>query len=432
MRNKKRKLLVMGGTRISCEIIQKAQKMGLFVGVADYNDISESPGKQIADKAYLTDACDIDAMVKLIKEEQYDGVLCGFADVLLPYYAEICDKAGLPAYGTREQFELFINKEKYKDLCHKYDIPTVKEYDVDIDNYEDSSELIEYPVLVKPIDSSGARGITICYGSNELKNALKKAASFSRQKKCLVEKYLTGEEVTVFWVFQDGKRYLTCIGNRHVKNNQEGVIPLPVAYTYPASVTVDYIRDIEPKAQNMFEDVGIQNGMMFMQCKVENGECIVYDIGFRLTGSLEYKMLNELCNYDPLEMMIRFAITGSMGEPELGRKVNPYLNKRYGYNVSILSKPGKIAEINGCDALKNTNGVIDVVKAHIEREEITKSMKGLLSQITVRILGCADDIDSLKRYMFNVFDQIKILDEEGNNLKLPGIEDEDFDLVMRE
>ena len=174
-------------------------------------------------------------------------------------------------------------------------MPTVKEYEVDLERFEETSEDLKYPVLVKPVDSSGARGITVCYAREELKEALIKARSFSSVGSYMVEQYLTGREATVFWLFKDGKRYLTCIGNRHVKKNQEGVIPLPVGYSYPASVTGSYIEQIEPNVQRMFEAADIRNGMMFMQCKVEDGVCVVYDIGFRLTGSLEYSMLEASC-----------------------------------------------------------------------------------------------------------------------------------------
>ena len=156
-----KKILILGGTLISCEIIKKAQEMGIFVGVADYNDLENSPGKRIADKDYMVSATD--------------------ADVLLPYYSMICEKTGLPCYGTLEQFEIFTDKDKYKQLLRQYDIPTVKEYVVDLNNVEESIDISDYPVMVKPADSSGARGITVCYDSKELKDALKKATSFSKQ-----------------------------------------------------------------------------------------------------------------------------------------------------------------------------------------------------------------------------------------------------------
>ena len=404
-----KRILILGGTLISCEIVKTAREMGLFVGVADYNPVEKSPAKKIADKAYLVNALDVDAVVDLIRTEKYDGVLCGFADVLLPAYADICKKAGLPAYGTREQFELYTDKEQYKQLCRKYYVPCVQEYEIDPEHIEKTAAAVSYPIMVKPADSSGARGITICNNAGELIAAIRKAESFSAAKKVIVEQYLTGKEVTVFWLFKDGEYYMTCIGNRHVKKNQEGVIPLPVGYTYPAQITEKYIHDIVPKAKDMFKGSGIKNGMMFMQCKVEGEECIVYDIGYRLTGSLEYGMLEELCGYNPMKMMIAYAVTGSMGEPELEKKVDPFFHGEYGYNVSILGKPGKIEHINGVDEVKKQVGVLDAVLAHLPGETITQEMKGLLSQIVVRILGTAPDKAALKKRMSQVYDTIQDL-----------------------
>ena len=425
-----KRLLVMGGTRISCEIIKRAKKNGLFVGVADYNSKEQSPGKQIADKAHDVDACNIDAMVELVRTEKYDGIICGFADVLLPYYADICKTAGLPSYGSREQFELFTNKDRYKALCRRFDVPTVSGYEIGHGEELPESESIPFPVLVKPTDSSGSRGITVCNNQTELKAAVLKAQSYSKSGRILLEQYLDGKEVTVFWVFKDGKRYLAGVGNRHVKHNQKGVIPLPVGYTFPSAVTEKYIAEIEPKVQRMFEHVEIKNGMMFMQCKVEKDTCIVYDIGYRLTGSLEYKIFENICGYNPLDMMIRYAITGSMGEEDIEKKINPFMNGLYGYNVSVLAAPGKISGIIGCNDVMNQSGTIDVVQEHFPGEEITDAMRGLLSQISVRVLGSARDIPELKQRMHDAYDAIHIIGKDGNELKLSGMEDADFEDVL--
>lgn len=421
-----KKLLVLGGTRISCEIIRKAQEMGIFVVVTDYNKVEDSPGKQIADQHFMVSCTDIEAVVQLIKDESIDGVLVGFNDLLLPYYAEICQKAGLPTYGTKEQFEIFINKDKYKALMKKFDVPTVDEYLIDINDFENTTKEVKYPVLVKPADSSGARGISICHTKEELWNALEKAGNFSKTGKILVEKYLEGSEATVFWIFKDGEYYLSALANRHVKNNQEGVIPLPVGYTYPASILTEYRVSVEPLVKQMLKSVDIKNGMMFMQCKIVGGICVVYDIGYRLTGSLEYKNIKDVCEYDPLEMMINFAITGSMGEDDLAQKASPEFNQRYGFNVSFLGKPGKIASISGIEKIKEMPNVIDAVIAHYPGEEITESMKGLLAQIVLRVLGTADSIEELKDVMFKIQDTVKIISENGENMILPGMEDGDY------
>lgn len=414
------RLLVMGGMRISCEIIRKAKELGVIVGVADYNTVADSPGKQIADEHYEVSITDVDAVVELIKEKKFDGVFVGFNDMLLPFYADICSKANLPCYGTKEQFEILIDKGKYKSLCRKFNVPTIEEYSID-------DPMIQFPVLVKPCDSSGSRGITICHNKEELETAYEKALGASKIKKALIERYMDGREVTVFWVFQDGEYYLAGLANRHVKKNQgENVIPLPVGYTFPSIFLPKYREEVEANCKKMFRELNIQNGMMFMQCKVEDGTCYVYDIGYRLTGSLEYKILERVCQYNPLEMMICYALTGSMGETNLGEKANASF-KTPAFNVSCLSAPGKINAILGLDEVKQISEVIDAVVAHLPGETITEQMKGLLAQITVRVLGTVKDKESLLAVMQKINRTIHIKGSNGEELMLPGIEFSDID-----
>lgn len=424
-----KRLLILGGMRISCEIVRAAKKLGMFVGVTDYNPPEKSPAKAIADASYMVSTTDVEAVADLIKKEKYDGVTVGFVDVLLPYYADICAAAGLPCYGTKEQFEIFINKDRYKALMREYGVPTIPEYEVDPDD-PSTMEGIIYPVLVKPADSSGARGITICSDRDELLEALARAREFSTTGRILVERYIDTEEVTIFWVFKDGEHYLTAFANRHVKHNQEGVIPLPVGYTYPSVYLPRYRETVEEKAKAMFRAAGIKDGMMFMQCKVENGDCLVYDIGYRLTGSLEYKNILRASGYDVMDMMLCHAVTGSMGEPRLGEKADPALGGSYSFNVSCLSAPGRIAEIRGLDTVRSMPGVIDVVVAHPPGDVITEKMVGLLAQITVRILGSASDKKELGERMLAVQKAISIISDDGRELMLPGLVDEDMELVL--
>ena len=422
-----KRLLILGGSRITCEIIKHAKRMGVVTAVTDWYPLEKSPAKQIADEAYYESTSDINAMSKLVQEKKFDGVLTGFTDSVLPYYAKMCEENNLPSYGTEKQFDIFIDKDKYKKLMRKYGVPTVPEYSIDIENVEESAKDIKYPLLVKPSDSSGARGITICHDIEELKKAVSIANEASKTKKIIVEQYLDGPECTIFWLFKNGKYYMMLMGNRHVKYNQEGVIPLPVGYTYPASIQPKFLKETAPKMEEMFRSVGIKNGMMFMQCKIVDDECVVYDIGYRLTGSLEYINIKEMCGFDPLDMLINFALTGDMGEPDLDVKADPNLGGKYSFNVSILSKPGKIKRIEGLETVRSMPEVIEAVVAHPEGDEITEKMVGLLAQITVRILGKADSIEQMRKAMEEIHDTIKVISNQGENMVLPGIEEKDFE-----
>ena len=415
-----KRLLILGGMRFSCEIVRTARAMGIYTLVADYNSIEASPAKQIADEAVDLSVTEVDAVVSYIKAHNIDGVFVGFNDMLLPYYAEICEKAGLPCYGTKEQFEMLIAKDQYKALCRQFNVPTIREYEINASN-------IKFPVLVKPVDSSGSRGITICHNQEELDDAVETGRRASKSGKVLIEDYLDGREVTVFWTFQNGNYFLSALANRHVKHNQgQDVIPLPVGYTFPSVFLSKYQQEVEENCKKMFHHIGIKDGMMFMQCKVENGTCYVYDLGFRPTGSLEYKILKRVCGYDPLELMIRYSLTGVMGNEDIAAKVNP-LFKTPAFNVSCLCAPGTIKDIKGIEDVKAFPEVEDVVIGHVPGETITEQMRGLLAQITVRVLGSVSKKEELLPIMQKINNTIHIIGENGEELLLPGIECNDIE-----
>ena len=415
---KGKRLLILGGMRISCEIVRMAKALGIYTIVADYNKIEDSPGKQIADEAVNLSVIDVDAVVDYVKNNAIDGVFVGFNDMLLPYYAEICQRAGLPCYGTKDQFETLIAKDQYKALCRQFGVPTIPEYDI-------NDEHIKYPVLVKPVDSSGSRGITICHNRQELDEAVEIGRKASKTGKVLIERYMDGRDVTVFWTFQDGNYYLSALANRHVKHNQgTDVIPLPVGYTFPSVYLPKYRAEVEDNCKRMFKHLGLKDGMMFMQCKVEDGMCYVYDLGYRLTGSLEYKILERVCGYNPLEMMICHALTGKMGEESIADRAVPEF-KTPAFNVSCLCAPGTIEKIEGINEVKAMPEVEDVVIAHTLGETITEQMKGLLAQITVRVLGSVANKEQLLPTMQKIDNTIHIVGSEGEELLLPGIEYDD-------
>ena len=215
------------------------------------------------------------------------------------------------------------------------------------------------------------------------------------------------------------------IGNRHVKHNQNGnIIPLPVGYTFPSYLTPMYQEEVVENAKRMFQSVGVKNGIMFMQCKVENGTCYVYDIGYRLTGSREYKIQERVCGYDTLAMLINFAVTGKMWDEDVVGRIDP-CGMQPSFNVSTLCAPGTIKEINGLERVMEFPEVIDSVCAHYPGQTITEEMKGLLAQIAVRTIGSVADKSQLYPMMKQIEDTIQIVSDKGENLVLPGIEEKD-------
>src|SRR5699024_4136184 len=427
---KGKKLLILGGSRISCEIVRKAKELGVHTTVTDWYPLEKSPAKQIADEYFMTSTSDIPAMEKLIRENNIDGITTGYTDSVLPYYADMCEATGLPAYGTRKQFEILTDKTKYKKLCKQFNVPVIDEYDIKEADLETSKiNDIKYPVLVKPADGSGARGVFICNDSNELKVKYREALNYSQSKNILVERYVDGKEVTACYLLDDDEVYLVGMGNRHMKHNQEGIIPLPVAYTFPSVYLDSYMKDTDENVKEMFRSLGMKNGMVFMQCLIKDDECIVYDIGYRLTGTLEYKLMNAIDSYDPLEMFIRFALTGQMSEKKLDKIITP-IWKQYACNVSFLMKPGTIEEIKGIEKIKEIPGVVDAVLAHDIGDTLQEEAKGMLKQIMLRVFAIANSEEQLKKMLNDIYHSLEVNGENGEKLLLEGLDATEIEGVL--
>lgn len=427
---KGKRLLILGGSKISCEIVRKAKAMGVYTMVTDWYPTDKSPAKKIADKSFMTSTTNIPELLKLIKENKVDGILTGFTDSTLPHYAKICKAANLPCYGTEEQFNTLIDKKVYKEVCKNYNIPIVDEFLFEPSKDSIDTSKITFPVLVKPSDSSGAKGVTICNEESQFSDAYEKALSYSEKNQVIVEKYINGKEVTIFYLLKDGEIYLTGMGNRHVKHNQDGVIPLPVAYTFPSVYLDKYKQNTDPKVKRMFKDLGLKNGMVFMQCLIEEEEAIIYDIGYRLTGTLEYKLMEEIYGYNPLKMLINFALTGRMTEESTNLMIESNWNK-YACNVSFLVKPGEIARIDGLERIKEFPEVIDAVIANDVGAIISEELKGTLRQIVLRVFAVTDDKDHLEIVLDKIYKSLKVVSTDGEDLLLPGFNTQELDGLLK-
>lgn len=402
-----KKLLVLGATNFQCEIVKTAQKFGAKVVVIDYNE--DSPAKKFADEKYLINAVDVDRVVNLIKEKNIDGVLTGFADSLLPAYKEICNKANLPCYITNnEQITFTSEKTVFKDYLKRFGIPYIK------DLKENDNK--DFPLIVKPVDNSGARGISIAHDEEELKTSIALALDNSKSKKYIVEKYLTYPEATVFYLFVKGKSYFTLMGNRCVAPVKDGFIKLPTGYIFPSEASAKFEKELHPKFQKMFEELNIENGMMFIQGFVDNDKTFIpYEPGFRLTGSLEYILLEKVQGFNPLAMMINYALTGKMNNGNELAKISPLKIKKC-YNISCLITPGEIKKIEGIDILKKTKGIEYVFLSYKEGDILTDNNWGKLSQIGVRIFVVPDNELQYEQIQETIRNNLKIISKDNNNM----------------
>ncbi len=407
---------VLGGTRISCEIVRAAKRLGLKTAVIDYNPPELSPAKGIADCAVNLSVADTDAVADWLIRHDVNGVITGYADSLLVWYAQICEKAGLPCYGNEEQFRIFTDKRRWKSLCGEHGVPSSSRYPVE-DALKDPLSL-RFPVMVKPADGSGSRGVSVVRRSSGIASAVEVARSYSRAGEVLVEEYLEGPELTMMWIVIDGRAELFMAGDRLMTGGDRGALPLPYGYAFPSRYLPACLGDFVPKAKEMLRSTGVRNGMMFMQCIVRDGIPHVYDIGYRLTGTLEHHLTEVVAGYSPMDMLLRYAVTGSMtDDPDIFEKIAKGLISSC-FNASCLMEPGTIGHFEGIGEVLSMDGIAACVKAHVEGETLPESARGQLAQIALRVLGGSSGYEEAVEQIGKVQSAIRIIDPHGADLML--------------
>ena len=410
-----KKLLIMGGVRQCCEIVEEAKKLGVETFVADLEE--DSPCKRMADHAFLMNIKDVDAVVKLCKDQKIDGVITGYLDSILPYCQQVCERAGLPFWGNAENVEMCTNKEQFKRACEKAGVPVVPWCKATKDDYLQVIENTTVPVVIKPVDNSGSRGVVKCYESDQLRQCVEKSLSFSKCGVVLIEKAMDpNEEFSTYYMMNHGKYYMTLMGDRYVYIVNDNTAPVGQGMTYPSIHLSQWMDEVDPAIHRFFDENDMQNGFAFFQgfYDKELKKLCVHEIGYRPVGGFSFKYVEHFSHFSRIRELIRFCLTGSMDEDEL-EKTDPYFDG-YAITVTASMKPGVIGKIEGTDKIRNMKEVIHLLELHKVGDTVAPTSQGTLLSIFAYVLCVVKTKEELPGIINSIKDSFVVLDVNGENM----------------
>lgn len=413
---KNKSLLVLGGTVASLDLVKEAKKLGAYVVVTD--DRKTGVAKDLADESYLVSTTDMDGLKKIIEEKKIDGVFCGPSEFNLKNTMEICEYTNLPFYVTKDQWDLCSNKDTFKELCEKFDVPSVPGYHLTEECLPEDLEKMKYPVIIKPVDGASSRGLSVCWGEEELRAAIPLAIKNSPTRKFIVEKYITNDHgFGCKYIANDGEIYLTGTSDRYTVDTNGGKAMIINLAVYPSKKTDHFIEQINPNAIEMFKSIGIKNGSFFMQAIVDvDGQIYFHEMGLRLSGGVSYKMFEETCGFSDMEMMIRYSLGEKFASDEEIKKINPYFNGHYVGILCIPLREGKLKKISGVQEIQKDSMVFDWIQYYNEEDEIGAEKIGTLMQLFCRIKFFAKSKQELIEKIKWMQNTLQLEDEKGNDM----------------
>ena len=195
----KKKVMVIGAGAGQIPIIKLCQKEGLYTYAVSPN--GPYPGIELADCHINEDIYNVDNLVKIGKELKIDYVISDQSDYAVPLVAYIADKLGLPGVEP-EVAQTYSYKSKFRSFCEANDIPAPKAIEIEKETILPN---FNFPVIVKPSDSQGSRGINKVEDKAGLANAIQEAFSYSKRGSVVVEDFfLRSEENIILLLLEIG------------------------------------------------------------------------------------------------------------------------------------------------------------------------------------------------------------------------------------
>lgn len=405
-----KKLLILCGNVVHVKVVEAAKEMGVYTIVTDSLPLSDAPAKAIADEALFFNVLEVDNIVNWCKQNKVDGVLNFCNDIGQRPHQEICERLNLPSYGTAEQYFALTDKNAFKKMCIEHGVDVIPQYnEKDIENNQ-----IEYPVLVKPVDSRGSRGQAVCCSKEELLVALPIAKKESTNGQAIIEKYMVGkQDFSMSYVFKDGEAYLTRTADRFLGLAKDGLNKQSICSISPSSKTQMYIEKVHPKIVNALKALGIKNATVFMQGFIDGETVRFYDPGLRLPGAEYEKLLYKATGINLMKEMIKVALGGEIDDYN-GELDNAYLlNGQISIQLLVTARAGKIKTFDGLEEIKNHQNVITVAQRYFVGETVpqTGDVKQRVCEIV--ILAKKEQAKSVVEW---VQSKLKVLDENGENM----------------
>ena len=307
-----KKILLLGGSAQQVIAIETAKRLGYYTILCDFLD--DNPGQYAADKFYLESTTDKEKILEIAEKEKIDGILAYASDPAAPTAAYVAEKLGLPG-NPYDSVEILCNKDRFRKFLAENDFctPQAKGYSNVDDAINDlKNNMFKYPIIIKPVDSSGSKGATVLNSIDDISNALCFAVSFSKTNRIIIEeyiekkhKYLVGGDIFVV----DGKIELFGLLNCHRDNKANPLVP--VGKSYPLLLEKQDIEAIKKELQRLITGLHIKFGSVNVELVIDKNDNIWFiDIGPRAGGNMIPDLLSEIYKIDLVEK----AVLASMGE----------------------------------------------------------------------------------------------------------------------
>ncbi len=413
---KGKRLLILGCSMDECQIVKIAQDMGVYTITTDnHTNWDDAPAKKISDEAWDISWSDIDLLKEKAIECKVDGVIAGYSEFRTNCAIKLSRELGTSFYIVDED-QLAVTRDKllFKSVCRENGVPVAKDFYVTKEMKQSDIDAIEYPVIVKPTDNAGSRGISYCNSKDDIVKCIEYALSFSESKRVVVEELLTGHEVVAYYTIADGELAFSSIFDKYARIEREGFNALMDAYVYPSNRINQYLEEHDENVKKMVRNIGLKNGVISLQGFAQpDGSIVFFELGFRLGGTSAFHYTEHFNGVSHMRMLISHSLTGNM-HPELLEKENATFGGNYGCTFTLLSKDGVIGYQSGQEEVEAMPNILHTCFYHKIGTEIKNNGSQFSKTFRAYIVGST--LEEIQETIRKIQSIVVVKNTNGENM----------------
>ncbi len=341
--------MLLGGARYLLPVIQAAHDIGLYVITCDY--LPDNIAHKYSDEYVNVSIIDKEEVLKVAKEKKISGIMSFACDPGVVTAAYVAEKMGLPHSGSYESVCILQNKGKFRKFLSEngFNVPNAKSY-VCIEDAIKDIDYFNWPVIVKPTDSAGSKGVNKVTNPEDLKKCIEYALSFSHSNEFIIEDFLekkgNSSDSDCFSI--DGELKFVSFSAQHFDEKCDNPYT-PAAYSWPATISPKNQNILKEELQRLIKLLDMKTSIYNVEVReCTNGKPYIMECSPRGGGNRLAEMVRYSTDVDLVENAVRAAV----GLPIIGVEQKSY----NGYWAEVIlhsEKPGIFNELLIAEKIKD-------------------------------------------------------------------------------
>lgn len=304
-----KKLMILGGSRYVLPVIEAAKRLGIHTITADY--LPDNIAHKYSDEYVNVSIIDKEATLKVAQERNIDGIMSFACDPGVVTSAYVADQMGVPNVGPYESVCILQNKGLFRKFLtdNGFTVPVAKSYK----NIEDAIadvDIFNWPVIVKPTDAAGSKGVTRVDNKEDLKKSIEYALSYSHSDEFIIEDFITqngySSDTDSFSV--DGELKFVSFNSQRFDRDAKNPYT-PAAYSWPSSMTDEHQEELKNEIQRLLKLLNMRTAIYNIETRESiNGKAYIMEVSPRGGGNRLAECLRYATGVDMITNMVKYSV----------------------------------------------------------------------------------------------------------------------------